>query len=226
MYVVKGEKQKSGGPEEPIYYWLQDVERENMWCMVIRHNAHETMYCSCMKLESAGLPCRHMFAVMKYANMKHISSGCILRQWTVGAMEHITLNEDAFMQQEEYVIKAGHEGNKRQLYGIKDPKIVAAKGAPKGKRQRTCSKCHNTGHTQRTCPVYVGTKPCTISLECSPIDPLKNDSTNSRSAHDVLMRLQPYAYTEGELPQVEYSEEGAKLEKNHCIVDWLPKADW
>ncbi|KAJ8443296.1 hypothetical protein Cgig2_015774 [Carnegiea gigantea] len=26
MYVMKGEKQKSGGPEKPIYYWLQDAE--------------------------------------------------------------------------------------------------------------------------------------------------------------------------------------------------------
>ena len=72
MYVVKGEKKKSGGPEERIYYWLQDVECENMWYIVIKHNAHEMMYCSCIKFELAGLPCRRMFAVMKYANMKHI----------------------------------------------------------------------------------------------------------------------------------------------------------
>jgi len=31
MYVVKGKKQKQGGVEEPIYYRLQDVERENTW---------------------------------------------------------------------------------------------------------------------------------------------------------------------------------------------------
>ena len=29
MHVVKEEKQKQGGIEEPIYYWLQDVERVN-----------------------------------------------------------------------------------------------------------------------------------------------------------------------------------------------------
>ena len=40
-FVMKGEKQKSGGPEEPIYYWLQDVERKNMWYIVTRDNAHE-----------------------------------------------------------------------------------------------------------------------------------------------------------------------------------------
>jgi len=51
MYIVKEEKQKQGGVEEPIYYWLQDVERENTWYIVIRHDAYEMMYCSCMKLE-------------------------------------------------------------------------------------------------------------------------------------------------------------------------------
>ncbi|KAJ8428815.1 hypothetical protein Cgig2_028020 [Carnegiea gigantea] len=86
--------------------------------------------------------------------------------------------------------------------------------------------CHNTSHTKHTCPVYVNTKPYTISLECFPINPPKNDSTNSRSTHDVLIRLQPYAYTEGERQQVEYSEEVAKLEKNCHIVDLFPKVDW
>jgi len=67
-------------------------------------------------------------------------------------------------------------------------------------------------HTQCTCHVYVGTKLCTMSLECSPVDPPKNDSTNSRLAHDVLIRLQPYPYAEGELPQVK---------TNIYLVDFL-----
>ncbi|KAJ8423717.1 hypothetical protein Cgig2_002089 [Carnegiea gigantea] len=153
-----------------------------------------------------------------------IPSGCVLRRWTVGAVEHTTLNEDTLMQQEEDVIEAGHEGNKHQRFGIKDPIIVAVKAAPKGKRQRTCSKCHDPGHTQHTCPVYVDTKPCTTSLECSPVDPPKNDNINSRSTRDVRIRLQPYAYTECRIffnlqLKEEYSEEVPKLEKNRRIVD-------
>jgi len=50
---------------------------------MICHDAHEMMYCCCIKLESVGFAYRHMFAVMKYANMKEISSGCILRRWTI-----------------------------------------------------------------------------------------------------------------------------------------------
>ncbi|KAJ8434675.1 LOW QUALITY PROTEIN: hypothetical protein Cgig2_030061 [Carnegiea gigantea] len=114
-----------------------------------------------------------------------------------------------------------------------------------GKRQRTCSKCHNIGHTQRTYPVYVGTKPCTISLECSHVDSLNNVSTNSRSTHDVLISFMltlrgATAVNDQYLCRiffnlllkilinfmVEYREEVAKSEKNHHIVDWFRKANW
>jgi len=49
-----------------------------------------------MKLKSVVFPCRHMFTVMEYGNMKDILSGCILHRWTIGAQEHIQLNEDFF----------------------------------------------------------------------------------------------------------------------------------
>jgi len=135
MYVVKGKKQKQGGVEEPVYYWLQDVEHEHTWNIVIRHDAHEMLYCSCMKLELAGISCRHMFAVMKYANMKRIPNGCILRRWTIGAMENAMLNEDTILDQQDDATITGHEGNKCKRFGIGDPKFVIAKGAPKGKKQ-------------------------------------------------------------------------------------------
>jgi len=75
---MKGEKEKGDGVEESIYYWLQDAERANTRYIVIKHDAHEMMYCSCMKLKSVRIPCHHMFAVMKYANMKQILNGYIL----------------------------------------------------------------------------------------------------------------------------------------------------
>jgi len=53
-----------------------------------------------------------------------------------------------------------------KLFRIGDPKFVVAKGTPKGKRQRTCTKCHNTSHTQRTCPAMVGSK----RRECSLLE--------------------------------------------------------
>jgi len=74
-----------------------------------------------------------MFAVMKYANKKRIPNGCILRRWTTGAMEIVMLNEDTIVEQQDDVSITGHEGNKRKLFGIGDPKFVVPKGTPKGK---------------------------------------------------------------------------------------------
>jgi len=96
-----------------------------------------------MKLESTGILHRHMFAVMKYANMKQIPNGCILRRWTIGAMEKVMLNEDTIVEQKDDVRIIGHEANKRKLFRIGDPKFAVAKGVPKGKRQRTSTKFHN-----------------------------------------------------------------------------------
>jgi len=50
-------------------------------------------------------------------------------------MKNVMLNEDIIVEQEDDVRITGHEGNKRKLFGIGDPKFVAAKGAPKGKKQ-------------------------------------------------------------------------------------------
>jgi len=36
-------------------------------------------------------------------------------------------NEDAIAQQQNDVIIIGHEGNKRKLFGIEDPKVIVAK---------------------------------------------------------------------------------------------------
>jgi len=113
-----------------IGYRMLNVK--NTWYIVIRHNAHELMYYSYMKLESVDVPCYHLFAVKKYVNMK-IPSRCVLQWWTVGAIEYITLNEDAPIQEKEDVIRTRHEGNKYQPFGIGDPKVITAKGAPKGK---------------------------------------------------------------------------------------------
>ena len=97
-----------------------------------------------------------MFVVMKYANRKRIPNNCILRRWTIGAMENVFLDEDSIVAQEDDVSITGHEGNNRKLFEIGDPKFVVAKGSPKRKKQRICTKCHNTGHNQRTCMSYNG----------------------------------------------------------------------
>jgi len=51
-----------------------------------------------------------MFAVMKYANMKEIPSGCILRWWTIWAKEQIALNKDHIAHEEDNELFDGKKG--------------------------------------------------------------------------------------------------------------------
>jgi len=118
---------------------------------VIRHDAHEMMYCCSMKPELVGFAYRHMFPVLKYANMKDISSGCILQQWNIWAKEQIALNEDNIGHEEDNGLFDG----KRK---IRNQQVVITKGAPQGKMVQTCEKCRDIGHTRRTCPKNANAK--------------------------------------------------------------------
>jgi len=85
-----------------------------------------------------------MSAVMKYTNMKEIASSCIIRWCTIATKEQIKLNEDNIAHEEDNLFD---ENSK-----IRDPQVVIAKGASKGKSTRTCSKCRAIRHTRCACP--------------------------------------------------------------------------
>lgn len=60
---------------------------KNRRYLVIRHEKYKVMYCCCLRFESIGYPCRHVFAVMKYANMRQIPAACIYKRWAIDAKE-------------------------------------------------------------------------------------------------------------------------------------------
>lgn len=86
-FLVK--KVLSSDDAHRMFYWLQHVEHENLWYLVVNDNTHDTMYCCCMKLESVGFPCRHMFAVLKYLHATQLPKGCIMTRWTIYAKEDL-----------------------------------------------------------------------------------------------------------------------------------------
>ena len=98
-YVVKCKKQKDESSNMHIFYQLQDTKHEQIWYIVIRHDAYSMMCCCCVNLEL--VPYRHMFTVMKYINVKEIPSGVILQRWTIDAQQQIWLNEDDFANEEQ-----------------------------------------------------------------------------------------------------------------------------
>ena len=90
---VAEESHNPTSDQHPIFYWLDEVDAEDRQYLVIRHDKFDTMYCCCLKLESIGYPCRHMFAVMKYEKMKQIPAGCIYKRWTKHAKDNVIEGE-------------------------------------------------------------------------------------------------------------------------------------
>ncbi|XP_027071742.2 protein FAR1-RELATED SEQUENCE 5-like [Coffea arabica] len=52
------------------------------------------MRCSCLKMETQGLPCCHMFRIMLFEHLDKIPENCILKRWTRKAKECLMLEDD------------------------------------------------------------------------------------------------------------------------------------
>ncbi|KAH9782979.1 protein FAR1-RELATED SEQUENCE [Citrus sinensis] len=60
-------------------------------CWNVIHNLQENhIQCSCQMMESVGLPCRHMFYVLKVEQIQKILDNMVLRRWIKKAKEHNT----------------------------------------------------------------------------------------------------------------------------------------
>ncbi|KAL2896668.1 Protein FAR1-RELATED SEQUENCE 3 [Bienertia sinuspersici] len=75
-------------------YWLNDFVNKGSAYIVLYNKLEQIMCCCCTKLESIGIPCQHMFAVMKYEGLVEIPRGCILRRWTIKAKAHLVDSDD------------------------------------------------------------------------------------------------------------------------------------
>ncbi|XP_027174459.1 protein FAR1-RELATED SEQUENCE 6-like [Coffea eugenioides] len=65
------------------YYYSKYGGHEISW-RVDYDRSMEKLICSCMKFESKGIPCAHMFRVMVVEGMNRISKACISKRWTKG----------------------------------------------------------------------------------------------------------------------------------------------
>lgn len=87
--VVKCEKDQDHVDGQTNTYFLNDCVHKKFRYVVFYNVQHQMMCCCCGRLEAIGLPCRHMFAVMKYESMVKIPDGCILRRWTMKAKTYV-----------------------------------------------------------------------------------------------------------------------------------------
>ncbi|KAK9929414.1 hypothetical protein M0R45_026515 [Rubus argutus] len=138
------------------------------------------MECSCKLFESDGIPCSHIFSVIKFEHLNELPSGLVLKRWTITAM-----GEDE-MEQRYYASHSAGGYNvvmdilnsmraNPEIYMdedsqpsvnleqcdnvVKDPIIVkktGKQGRPTRKRviprrPPTCGHCGEKGHTRRGC---------------------------------------------------------------------------
>ncbi|XP_057432354.1 protein FAR1-RELATED SEQUENCE 5-like [Lotus japonicus] len=129
--------------------------------------------CACKKMESMGLPCHHVLAVLVYLDVCELPKCLVLPRWTFFAKDDVDKNAmlgtkhlDSFLISraikdcDEEVDDLGNS-----FIGLKDPNVVRTKGTGcpspssaagknkgnKRKGSRKCSQCHRYGHNKTTC---------------------------------------------------------------------------
>ncbi|XP_015970067.1 protein FAR1-RELATED SEQUENCE 5-like [Arachis duranensis] len=133
--------------------------------------------------ETRGLPCSHIFGVLKYRNTKCVPSSLILKRWTRDAKSDFicsigeqdsaddivpTLRCAYYREISGELLKLiSKVQNKSDAQArlsptsalIGDPAVVKSKGAPKkvpiGQKRQKCSHCKSSMHFVRTCPLLV-----------------------------------------------------------------------
>ncbi|RYR38742.1 hypothetical protein Ahy_A09g043917 [Arachis hypogaea] len=138
-----------------------------------------TLSCSCKLFESRGIPCSHVFCVMKFENILEFPDLLIYKRWTKNAKNEFISTEMPVNDDIERVLKfrvgaSASNCNKLcdiackdlvdfdestpnvNVKAINDPFVVKSKGAPSKRsslrKKRACSNCHKYGHYYKRCP--------------------------------------------------------------------------
>ncbi|RYQ80676.1 hypothetical protein Ahy_Scaffold1g106925 isoform K [Arachis hypogaea] len=163
--------------DNPHAYTLQKYRRPEMNWKVYRDHISNRFSCSCMRMESFGIPCVHILSVCVRLDLVEIPESLVLRRWSKAAKLEIHNQcgeQDTAEPSVTYRTRLGAFSQlcKRlgrvacmsdedfKLYSNKDPIRVRTKGtarmsqaggsAPKTKRK--CSACGKLGHRRTRCP--------------------------------------------------------------------------
>ncbi|KAL4383302.1 hypothetical protein GQ457_15G015820 [Hibiscus cannabinus] len=201
FYLVKERELQN----DCMCYWLENVEKEKSY-LVLKNITHDSMRCCCMKLESVGFPCRHMFAVLKYEKVKEIPRGCIMKRWTINA------KEDGLEKKDECV-----ESD--------NPTTVQARGKPKKIKRQASS--FNPTHV----PYDEDDEDVTLDLhktfESIPKKHCDQDMKHTDALQiSNLAGYMPNTYKKDDISKASYSNELKKMKTNPTVFDWQPNNDW
>ncbi|WJX67125.1 hypothetical protein P8452_51618 [Trifolium repens] len=134
--------------------------------------------CSCKKMESFGLPCEHIIALLVFLDIAELPNTLVVARWTKNAKEAIcsTISEsgDDFnshmdqaaadihkMETKRGLNDGGGATNSGQTDHeiLRDPAPIRSKGCAgvsfsstkKKKKQKQCTTCKTIGHNKQTC---------------------------------------------------------------------------
>ncbi|KAL6210657.1 hypothetical protein ACLB2K_015889 [Fragaria x ananassa] len=107
------------------------------------------MVCTCNMFQYKGVPCRHMFMLMKQENMSKIPRSLIMKRWTWNAGSVCDIEYPDGQNMDKEALEPERTG-----CVIRDPVVVKKKGNQNqetGRRPITCSYCKGAGHNIQSC---------------------------------------------------------------------------
>ncbi|KAL4377675.1 hypothetical protein GQ457_02G036430 [Hibiscus cannabinus] len=225
-----------------MLYWLEHGERDGSWYVVARDINHNTMCCCCMKLESVGFPCRHMFAVLKYEKAKEIPQGCILKRWTIHAKNIVELKKNdtdiegdnpaaiqaRYANLASFCMNICHRASQsyETFNEVKDQfaKMSMKLQKVKGRGQKITSESRVLGIGD---PIILETGKGLHKKargKASSAD-LNMKHTNTPQLSNIAMYM-PNTYKEGDISEASHRHELDNMEEDPTIFDWQPNKDW
>ncbi|KAL4319929.1 hypothetical protein GQ457_18G013090 [Hibiscus cannabinus] len=225
-----------------MLYWLEHGEKDGSWYVVAGDINHNTMHCCCMKLESVGFPCRHMFAVLKYEKAKEIPQGCILKRWTINAKNTVELKKNdmdikgdnpaaiqaRYAHLASFCMNICHRASQsyETFNEVKDQiaKMSMKLQKVKGRGQKITSESRVLGIGD---PIILETgkglhkkakgKASSANMNMKHID--------TPQLSNIAMYM-PNTYKEGDIYEASRRHELDDMDEDPTIFDWQPNKDW
>ncbi|RYR72340.1 hypothetical protein Ahy_A02g006545 [Arachis hypogaea] len=165
--LVKDEIEAAGALNVTEYPNSGDIVEYNtseyftqQWQFKVSYNKDKDLFaCECRLFETRGLPCSHIFGVLKHRKAKCVPISLILKSWTREA-DYRKISSELLKLISKVQNKSDAQARLSPTSAlIGDPVVVKSKGAPrkvpKGQKRRRCSHSKSRKHFIRTCPLLV-----------------------------------------------------------------------
>uniref|UniRef100_A0A803MYH6 SWIM-type domain-containing protein n=1 Tax=Chenopodium quinoa TaxID=63459 RepID=A0A803MYH6_CHEQI len=226
--VTKVKEEKGHVDGSSTTYWLNNYVLKDCNYSVCYNDKLKQLVCCCMKYNAIGLPCRHMFAVMKYRGMVELPESCILRRWTIKAKSNISnsLKQQDLQKRND---QASANGRFSFLNGL----------------STQLSRMVSTSYDRS---IWLRDKLAKMILEIEKekINPKEKDIIKEQKKRkgkaesqgaapqvikrggfvDLLRKFMPRTYNIGDVANATDSYEISKFEKLPTIFDWDPNTDF